>query len=147
MHTHINIHVNEKKIALENNQMTGLELKKISGVQEEVKLYRKIPHAPDEEIINSETYIIGHGEVFFSANFHKEIKIFIDEKEYKLTKSEFTGAELKALAGIPCTEYKLVKEVKHGEADEVIEDNVVYNIENRDQFFSVPTCIQNGGSL
>lgn len=147
MHTHINIHVNEKKFTIENNEITGLELKKISGVQEEVKLYRKIPNAADEEIINSNTYIIQSGEVFFSANFHEEIKIFIDQKEYKLTKSEFTGAELKALAGISCSEYKLVKEVKNGGADEVMEDNILYHIENKDEFFSVPTGVQNGGSI
>lgn len=147
MHTHINIHINEIKVTLEGNQMTGALLKKKLGIQEEVKLYKKIPHAPDEEIINSQTYLIVNGETFFSDDFNKEIKIFIDQKEYQLSKSVITGAELKALAGISAVEYKLLKEVKHGGADEVIEDNVAYEIENKDEFFSVPTGIQNGGTI
>lgn len=147
MHTHINVHVNERKITLEENQITGLLLKNLLGIQEDVKLYKKISHAPDEEIINSQTYLIANGEIFFSDDFHKEIKIFIDQKEYELSKSEFTGTELKALAGISVAEYKLLKEVKNDGADEIIEDNVTYEIQNKDEFFSVPTGIQNGGTI
>lgn len=147
MHTHINIHINERKVTLEGNQMTGSLLKELLGIQDEVKLYKKVPHAPDEEIINSQTYLIVNGETFFSDDFHKEIKIFIDQKEYQLSKSEITGAELKSLAGIYAVEYKLLKEVKNGGADEVIDDNITYEIENKDEFFSVPTGIQNGGTI
>ncbi|WP_010233418.1 multiubiquitin domain-containing protein [Clostridium arbusti] len=144
MNIHSDVHINEKKYTLDKNELKGLELKEIAHISEKVALYKKIPHKADEEIINSQTYKLTHGEKFFSSDFKEKIKISIDNKKYYPEKDQLTGIELKILADINPSEYKLIREVKHDGADQLIEDNVVYEINNNDEFFSVPKGIQNG---
>ena len=55
-----------------------------------------------------------------------------------------SGKELKQLADISFNGYKLIKEVRNGQ-DILLEDNVVYDIDNNDTFFAMPTGITNGG--
>lgn len=138
------IHVDDKKIILNENHISGMEIKHAAGISGDISLVEEIRDEADREIINGEIYDIKNGMKFFSGLYHKEVKIFIDNKEYVIEKSNLSGAELKAIANISLEEYKLVKEVKNG-PDMEIENNVIYNIENKDEFFSVPAGIQNGG--
>lgn len=140
----INIHVDDKKVVLDQEILIGAQLKTAAAVPLEVILFQEVPNGPDIEIRNDETYTIKSGMRFFSENYKRSITIEIDNKEFTLENPNILGSELIKLVGLDSSEYKLLREVKN-EADVVIDDNTLYHLENKDVFFSVIRGIQNGG--
>jgi hypothetical protein len=138
----INVRVDEKKVTLEVETITGYELKQTAGIPQDVRLVFEVPNGPDQEILNNETYTIKSGMVFFSDLYKRSIKIEIDSKEYFLDKSDVLGSFLMDLANLERSKYKLLKDIPG--ADLEIEDNIMYHLENKDEFFSVKRDIQNG---
>lgn len=129
------IKINDKKYEVEKITK-GKELKKVSNVSDETALFREISHEADIEIISEDLYTLENDMVFYTEHYHEEIKIYIDHKEYSLEESDLSGKQIKELAEIEVGEFKLLKEILHG-ADLIIEDAVIYHVENRDEFFSV----------
>jgi hypothetical protein len=143
MKTVINIQVDDKMVTLDQDALTGEVLKQAVGIPKEVGLVLEIENGPDKDIINEETYKIKSGMEFFSKYYKRKVTIEIDNKEYTLESEDILGSDLMKLANINSSEYKLLKEVRHG-ADIIIEENTTYHLEKKDVFFSVIKGIQNG---
>lgn len=143
MNNCIEILVDHKKIHIDKTNISGEELKKLSNIPLNANLFLKINNGADK-IVNNQDIIPLHEKMkFFSSVYNQHIKIHIDRKKYEVPKKEITGLELKSLAGIPQGD-KLVKEEKNG-PDVEIEDSQVCIIEENNEFFSIPSGIQNGG--
>jgi hypothetical protein len=138
----INVHVDEKKITLEVETTSGYDLKQAAGIPQDVRLVLEVPNGADLEVLNNETYTLKSGMVFFSDIYKRIIKIEIDSKEYSLDKADVLGSFLMDLASLDRSKYKLLKDSPG--ADLEIEDNTMYHLENKDEFFSVKRDIQNG---
>lgn len=139
----INVHVDDRKVVLDRDTLTGEVLKQVAEIPKDVILVLEDGNGPDKEIINEETYTIKSGMEFFSALYKRKVTIEIDNKEYTLENASVLGSDLIKLANINTSEYKLLKEVKHG-IDITIEENATYNLEKKDIFFTVIRGIQNG---
>jgi len=140
----VTFRIDEKKYELETPLIMGSKLKELAGIEPTERLVIEINGKPDIDIINDQEYSIENGMKLYSSKHIKKIKVEIDGKKYELTKSLMTGKELKQIANIPIEGYKLLKEVKDGQ-DIIIEDDIVYDIDNNDIIFAMPTGINNGG--
>lgn len=66
-----------------------------------------------------------------------DIHIAIDRQEYTVHEKEMTGAQLKALAGIPEANL-LFLEVRGPGEDEQIQNSTVVHLRDGEQFFDMP---------
>lgn len=76
----------------------------------------------------------------------RQIKIYIDAEVYSVDVHEMTGAELKALAGIPSGD-RLYKEVPGSRPDKAITDQEVVRLHEWDKFYGLPPGTKGEGVL
>lgn len=65
----------------------------------------------------------------------KVIRFFVNGHKVETTESELTGAQIKALGGVPSGETLFLK---HGNADDPIADDQVVSVRNGMKFKSAP---------
>ena len=75
---------------------------------------------------------------------HEEFRIQIDRLHYTVTKSEMTGAELRAVPEPPIGPERDLFEVVPGQPDRKLADTDVVEIRNGKRFFTAPGHINPG---
>lgn len=76
-----------------------------------------------------------------SKDAKKSVRIFINDVEFEAPDQKMTGAEIKALGGVPPAN-SLYEEVPGPRPDVKVEDNEVVHLKKGDRFYDIPPAVK-----
>ncbi|WP_291127564.1 multiubiquitin domain-containing protein [Flavobacterium sp. UBA7682] len=130
--------INDKKYEWATQYISGSEVRKLGNIPEEDKLFLDIERPWEDEVIADDTKVdlARPGIEEFYSHKHEEprqVEIYVNDKEYKISRGRHSVAEIKKLAGVPAAHE--LEEVINGKLTPLADDAFVL-IKGCEKFFS-----------
>jgi hypothetical protein len=98
--------INKRQYEWNRQYITGAEVRQLGQVDKEDEIFLAIRRPWEDELIHDDTEVdlAREGiEHFFSKKKHEEhlVDIFVNDKEYKISRGKHTVAEIKKTGGVP----------------------------------------------